>query len=72
MLNGVDGATGILEYPKLRHTSHVELSLGDSVYLEQVVRNVKQIIEKEFCPPRINSKICKSCSYFEFCYIEEL
>lgn len=71
-LNGVKGATGILEYPKLRHTSHVDLSGEDSVYLQQTVKKIVTIVEDEFCPLRINSKICKSCSYYDFCYVEEL
>ena len=70
-LNGVDGATGMLEYPKLRHTSHVDLSMDDIVYLEQVAQQILSIVEDERCPPRINSKICRSCSYYDFCYIEE-
>lgn len=72
LLNGVEGATGILEYPKLRHTSHVDLSAADSAYLQQVVQDIKNMMEGEQCPPRLNSKICKSCSYYEFCYVEEL
>ena len=70
-LNGVEGATGILEYPKLRHTSYVDLSNADKVYMQEAVQDVKNIIEEEQCPPRINSKICKSCSYYEFCYVDE-
>ncbi|HQI44357.1 MAG TPA: Dna2/Cas4 domain-containing protein, partial [Dysgonamonadaceae bacterium] len=23
------------------------------------------------CPPVIHSKICKNCSYYDFCYVEE-
>lgn len=72
LLNGVEGATGILEYPKLRHTSYVDLSDADKSHLQQAVLDVKNITEDEHCPPRINSKICKSCSYFDFCYVEEL
>lgn len=71
-LNGVEGATGILEYPKLRQTSQVDLSAADSAYLQQVTQHVHNILEEERCPPRINSKICTHCSYFDFCYIEEL
>jgi CRISPR-associated exonuclease Cas4 len=32
---------------------------------------IQKIIESEKCPDIINSKICKSCSYYEFCYVEE-
>lgn len=70
--NGIEGATGILEYPKLRHTSHVALSQEDHTYLEQAMKHIENIISSEACPPRINSKICKRCSYYDFCYIEEV
>lgn len=71
-LNGVKDATGILEYPKLRHISHIQLTADDHVYLQQAVEAVQKIVEDETCPPRINSTICKSCSYYEFCYVEEI
>ncbi|WP_425549953.1 Dna2/Cas4 domain-containing protein [Compostibacter hankyongensis] len=29
------------------------------------------MLESETCPAVINSKICNSCSYYDFCYIEE-
>ncbi len=70
--NGIEGVTGILEYPKLRHTSHVELSDADSRFLPQLCRDIEQLVMNEHCPPRINSKICKNCSYFDFCYVSEL
>ncbi len=70
--NGVDGATGILEYPKLRHTASVELSADDVFLLQQAVSQIVAIVESELCPPRINSKICRRCSYFDFCYVEEV
>lgn len=69
--NGIDGATGIIEYPKLKHTSQVTLSPEDSLYLEQTITNIQQLVNGEWCPPRINSKICKRCSYYDFCYVEE-
>ena len=64
--NGINGATGIIEYPKLRHISHVDLTVEDKDYLQQTVQQIVNIVEDEHCPPRINSKICKSCSYFDF------
>ena len=70
--NGIAGVTGVLEYPRMRHTSVVELTATDSEQLQQLVQHIRLLVEDEQCPPRINSKICKSCSYYDFCYIEEL
>lgn len=68
---GIEGVTGIIEYPKLRHTSQVTLTPQDSQYITQTVKHIEAIIQKETCPPCINSKICKQCSYYEFCYVAE-
>ena len=69
--NGVDGVTGIIEYPKLRETTKVELTDDDVVRLEKMVVEVEQIVASEECPKKIDAKICKSCSYYEFCYVGE-
>lgn len=69
--NGIEGATGILEYPGLRQTSMVELTAADELYLQTVMTQITAIVESEFCPPVINAKICKTCSYYDFCYVGE-
>ncbi len=70
-LNGVDRATGILEYPKLRKTDEVLFSDEDRKLLQKSVSEIQSLIENESCPPTINGKICKNCSYFDFCYSRE-
>ena len=70
-LNGIEGVTAILEYPKLRIIKEVSLSLIDKEYLDVMFVKIAELMESETCPPRINSKICKSCSYYELCYVEE-
>lgn len=69
--NGIEGAKGILEYPKLRETKEVVLTISDENYLKSVMAQIKLIIESRQCPPVINAKICKSCSYYDFCYIQD-
>lgn len=70
--NGIEDVTGIIEYPKLKHTSKVLLSKEDTRYLESVKRHIDSLVEDDKCPPRINSKICRKCSYYDFCYVEEV
>ena len=65
---GIEGATGILEYPKLRKTEEVLLSRLDVSELEQIEKSVETIINQPDCPKLIEMPICKSCSYFEFCF----
>jgi CRISPR-associated exonuclease Cas4 len=66
--NGVAGVTGILEYPKLKETKTIALSEADKVYLRLVMGKVQEIADSEKCPPLLHAKICKSCSYYDFCY----
>jgi CRISPR-associated exonuclease Cas4 len=69
--NGVEGVTGILEYPALRHKSYVELTDDDRIKIKEIEKEIERIVQSEECPPVINSKICKNCSYYEFCYVKE-
>lgn len=70
--NGIDNVSGVLEYPLLRRTNKVFLSSIDKEKISEIITEIRKIIESEKCPDIINSKICKSCSYYEFCYVEEL
>lgn len=70
--NGIKGVTGLLEYPTLRHTSRVIFTDGDRENVQKMIREIEQIIGAENCPTIINSPICKNCSYYEFCYVNEL
>jgi len=69
--NGIEGVTGILEYPKLRERKEVHLTAADERYLQGALEQIKTLIESEGCPPVINAKICRSCSYHDFCYVSE-
>jgi len=69
--NGIEGVSGILEYPALRHTNKIEITEEDRQYIQKIKQEIKQLIEGDQCPSIINSKICKNCSYYEFCYVKE-
>jgi CRISPR-associated exonuclease Cas4 len=71
-LNGVGGVTGILEYPTSRQTDMVQMEIADRSYLLQIIRDIQKLLLSEQCPPLLQKKICKSCSYFDFCYADEL
>ena len=68
---GIKGVTGIIEYPKLRHRTRVVLTDDDRKSIPAWIGNIEKIVESDRCPPRIESKICKRCAYFEFCYSGE-
>ena len=69
--NGIDGVTGILEYPKLRKTEEIFLSDLDCQEIESMKLCIERIIIGSNCPERISQKMCKNCSYFDFCWSGE-
>ena len=68
--NGIEGVKGILEYPVLRKKDEIVLSEVDRDRLKEMEKEIIHIIEREDCPPREKKKLCKNCSYFDFCYSE--
>lgn len=69
--NGVEGATGLIEYPKLRQTQTVTLPEEDVPMILGWIQDIERIVESDQCPGRIAKSKCRSCSYFDFCYVEE-
>lgn len=70
-LNGVKGATGLLEYPKLRQTDEVYLTVPYKLYLEEQINNIHNLLKEPDCPPKLNKSKCKNCAYFDFCWVAE-
>ncbi len=50
----------------------VLLSDRDRNELENVINRAQEIIDSEACPGLVKLGICKNCSYFDFCFIEEI
>lgn len=69
--HGIVGVSGVLEYPLLRKTQKVLLSDVDREEIQEITKGISSIISQETCPPRVKKGICKNCSYFDFCYIDE-
>ena len=68
---GITGVTGLLEYPRLRHTEQVLLTDHDRAELETIMAEIERIVAAEDCPPLVRMGICRNCSYFDFCYASE-
>lgn len=69
--NGIEGVSGILEYPTLRQTQKIELTEVDRQLIENMKVEIIKVITSDKCPHTIDNKICKKCSYFDFCYVAE-
>lgn len=69
--NNIEVDYAVLEYPKLRQTEDVFISDLDTPEIEAWEKLALEIIDQESCPPRIKKTLCKQCSYFDFCFVEE-
>ena len=69
--NGIEGCTGLLEYPMQRDTKKVILTDDDRKAIMEIEQNIISLIESDSCPDKKKKGLCKSCSYFDFCYSSE-
>lgn len=69
---GIEGATGLLEYPKLRETKEVLLEPEDRGFLQKTLGEIQELIKQGQAPPTIDKPFCKKCSYHDFCYAGEM
>jgi CRISPR-associated exonuclease Cas4 len=67
---GIEGASGILEYPKLRQRHEVLWEEGDEERIEGWVAELEQLLQGP-CPPVIDKPFCSNCAYYEYCYVED-
>jgi CRISPR-associated exonuclease Cas4 len=70
-LNEILECTGLIEYPKLKHTTEVFLEEEDRIYFKKHLAIISELILNETCPPIINKPYCKKCAYYEFCFATE-
>jgi len=68
--SGVPSPRGIIEYPRLREKEHVVWETSDKEMVEGWLNEIEKCIRMDVPPGVINAKICKSCSYYDFCYSE--
>ncbi len=66
---GVHGIKGKIDYPLLKKTQEVELTDEDRKEIGQTLEDMERIFNEEV-PPKLNKKgICKSCAYYDLCFI---
>ena len=58
-----------IDYPLLKKTVEVELSERDISELEEILENIGKIVKKDVPPELQKKNICKSCAYFDLCFI---
>lgn len=69
--NGINEPEAILEYPKLKQRNFIPWEASILLLGQQWENEANSIINQENCPALIKKNICKSCSYYDLCYISE-
>ena len=65
---GVANRKGVINYPRQRRTTEVELTPEREHELETAIQKVNEIATLQTPPHADYMKICKSCSYQELCW----
>jgi len=66
---GVQGATGLIEYPKQRRSREVRLTAADRRAIEGWLAEIERITALPECPPLVRKTYCRQCAYRDFCFI---
>lgn len=66
---GIHIEEGILRYPKEHKVEKVVLTRQDILTIENIIAKIEDIKNQREMPSKIYAKICKKCSYYEFCYV---
>jgi CRISPR-associated exonuclease Cas4 len=65
---GIDNAVGEIDYPKQRHILRINLTEKKETELKSAFGKISQIISLPKPPKPEKKRICRKCSYFEFCF----
>ena len=67
---GIKDIKARIDYPLLKQNIDVELKEDDIDKIEVILKNIKDIVNKDIAPQQFNKKgICKSCAYYDLCFI---
>ena len=66
---GINIEKEILDYPKLKKREEIFLTEEDEKRIEEILLEIREIVNLKLPPKLEKLKICKKCAYFEYCYI---
>lgn len=67
-LKGVEKIIGVLNYPLINKKEYIHLNPKNINEIKVLLKNINQIINNKMPEPK-KKKLCKSCSYNDFCWI---
>ena len=66
---GVEDIKGQIDYPLLKKKITVDLLQEDIKIIKQIIDDINLIVNKEIPPNLEKKRICKSCTYYDLCFI---
>ncbi|MCI8648315.1 MAG: CRISPR-associated protein Cas4 [Firmicutes bacterium] len=66
---GMEDLKGKIDYPLLKKSVMVELSEEDETQLKTILGEISSISAQELPASAAKKNICKSCAYFDLCFI---
>ncbi|GGL58118.1 CRISPR-associated protein Cas4 [Halocalculus aciditolerans] len=66
-VTGVD-RDGVLAHPRERRREDVELTPENEEWVEDAIRGVVDVIERDSPPAPTEKPFCESCAYYDFCW----
>lgn len=66
---GVENIKGKIDYPLLKQNVEIQLNEEDILNIEKILADIDSIVKAKY-PPTLEKKIiCKSCAYYDLCFI---
>ena len=66
---GVENVKAKIDFPLIKETKDILLNNEDRQALQNVIENIKKIINSNIPIDVIQNKKCKKCAYYDLCYI---
>ncbi len=61
-------AKGVINYPLSKRIEKVELTQEKEKEIENILKEIKKLLENPIPPSPIKKNFCKNCAYFNFCF----
>lgn len=66
---GVDNIKAKIDYPLIKQSIEVTFTDKDIVKIEDILLDIAKIVESNIPPMLEKKRICKSCAYYDLCFI---
>ena len=67
--HGVENIKAKIDYPLLRQSIDVELDEKDIKEIEEILGDIRYIVDQKIPCELHKKRICKSCAYYDLCFI---